>query len=71
MYKRTELPGGGHISVTVAPQPTGNDCAWCGGDCYTEFKNRRGEIFCSKSHRQASNKALNDFLARDDKEHAE
>ena len=36
------------------------DCAWCGGStaAAAKCKNRRGEIFCSPSHRRASNAAL-------------
>ncbi len=34
------------------------DCAWCGADCTTQFPNRRGEVFCSKSHRSSSNRVL-------------
>ncbi len=38
------------------------DCSWCGGEIFTPFPNVMGEVFCSRYHRQASNKARNDFL---------
>lgn len=36
------------------------DCAWCGAACDQPhpYPNRRGEVFCSPSHRSASNRAL-------------
>jgi len=35
------------------------ECSWCGAEIIDgSFPNRRGEIFCSKYHRQASNEAL-------------
>ncbi len=40
------------------------DCAWCGGECEDEHRNRGGEIFCSKNHRSASNRALKRFVDR-------
>ena len=38
------------------PEP----CAWCGADIELERppKSRRGEVFCSKSHRDASARAV-------------
>ena len=40
------------------------DCAWCGAACDQPhpYPNRRGEMFCSPSHRSASNRALARFL---------
>ena len=39
------------------------ECSWCGGECWEgEFRNRRGEVFCTKWHRRQSNEALNDLL---------
>ncbi len=40
------------------------DCAWCGGEIFDAFPNRRGERFCSKNHRDASGRALRRFLRR-------
>ena len=40
------------------------DCAWCGGDSFTEFRNKRGETFCSQSHRSSSNRALKRLIDR-------
>ena len=37
------------------------DCAWCGGEVFQRFPNRRGEVFCSAYHRRASNEALKAF----------
>lgn len=36
------------------------DCAWCGAECDQPrpYANWRGELFCSPSHRSASNRAL-------------
>ena len=39
-----------------------DDCAWCGGEIFDAFPNRRGERFCSKYHRDASGRALRRFL---------
>ena len=39
-----------------------DDCAWCGGEIIGPFTNRRGEVFCSISHRTASNAALKRLL---------
>ena len=41
----------------------GDDCSWCGGEIFEMFANRRDEIFCSKSHRSASNRALRELIA--------
>jgi hypothetical protein len=39
------------------------ECAWCGAELIDEqFPNSRGETFCSKSHRDSSNRALKTFL---------
>lgn len=40
------------------------ECTWCGGECYTTYANRRNELFCSKNHRDASNRALKRFLSK-------
>jgi hypothetical protein len=42
------------------------NCAWCGGACDQPrpFPNRRGEVFCSPSHRATSNAALRRFNNR-------
>ena len=45
----------------------GEDCSWCGAAILEEhdlepFTNRAGEVFCSKSHRQASNAARDALL---------
>ena len=38
------------------------ECSWCGGECWEgEFRNRRGEVFCTKWHRRQSNEALKDL----------
>ena len=44
------------------------DCAWCGAACDQPhpYPNRRGEAFCSPSHRSASNRALARFLGAHD-----
>lgn len=35
------------------------ECCWCGSDLHEKtYKNRNGEVFCSKSHRNQSNAAL-------------
>ena len=41
-------------------------CAWCGGQCDQPrpFPNRRGELFCSASHRSSSNRALKRLLSK-------
>ena len=45
------------------PMPDGIECSWCGAD-HSErddgrpFDNERGEHFCSKHHRNASNAAV-------------
>ena len=39
-----------------------SDCAWCGGEVFKEYRNRRNEVFCSINHRTASNRALNRLL---------
>lgn len=36
------------------------ECAWCGAPELT-CRNRRGEAFCSKSHRAASGRGLRRF----------
>jgi hypothetical protein len=41
------------------------ECAWCGGEPDKEYPNRRGEIFCSASHRSSSNRALKRLQARE------
>ncbi len=42
------------------------DCAWCGGELRLDgervYPNRKGEKFCSKYHRTASNRARDWFL---------
>tara|TARA_R100000655_G_scaffold6827_1_gene19149 strand:+ start:1564 stop:1944 length:381 start_codon:yes stop_codon:yes gene_type:complete len=38
------------------------DCSWCGGRVDSAVKNRRGEVFCAKACRRASNRALKRFL---------
>jgi len=39
------------------------ECSWCGGECWEgEYRNRRGEVFCTKWHRRQSNEALKDLL---------
>jgi hypothetical protein len=40
------------------------ECSWCGGVCDQPrpFYNRRGEVFCSPSHRSSSNRALKRLL---------
>ena len=45
--------------------PTNPDCAWCGGECFEQYNNRRGEIFCSIPHRNSSNRALKRLLDSD------
>ena len=41
-----------------------HECSWCGAELYDEcFRNRRGEGFCSKAHRDASNRALKQLVA--------
>lgn len=56
--------------VCIDPLAPG-DCAWCGADIGEEmlagttdrpYPNRRGEVFCRRSHREASNRALREFL---------
>lgn len=44
------------------------DCAWCGAACDQPhpYPNRRGEVFCSPSHRSASNRALARVLGAHD-----
>lgn len=40
------------------------ECAWCGAEVDESeplIANRRHELFCSKAHRTASNKALRDL----------
>lgn len=37
------------------------ECSWCGGEVLEgerAYPNRRGEVFCSPSHRSSSNRAL-------------
>jgi hypothetical protein len=43
------------------------DCAWCGAPCDQPrpYLNKQGEVFCSSSHRAASNRALARLLGRD------
>jgi len=43
------------------------DCAWCGAPCDQPrpYLNQRGEVFCSPSHRAASNRALARLLGRE------
>lgn len=41
------------------------DCSWCGAECRAPWINRTGELFCSRSHRQESNAALNRLLRRE------
>lgn len=41
------------------------ECAWCGGECLDPKRNRRGEVFCSGTHRRASNRALKNLLDRE------
>lgn len=49
--------------------PMGVDCSWCGSD-HTDrpdgkpYRDRGGDPFCSKSHRDASTRALRRFLER-------
>lgn len=43
----------------------GSDCAWCGGEIETPHGNQAGEVFCSASHRSASNRARDRFLAKE------
>ena len=38
------------------------DCSWCGGRVDSAVKTRRGEVFCAKACRRASNRALKRFL---------
>ena len=47
------------------------ECSWCGGVCDQPrpFLNRAGEVFCSPSHRSASNRALKRFLERAEVRH--
>lgn len=43
-----------------------NECAWCGAEITgTSYKNRNGEVFCSKYHRRASNEALKELIDTD------
>lgn len=51
-----------------AAKLTLKDCSLCGGECRTPFPNRRSEWFCSKSHREQSNRQLNEYVTRDDSE---
>jgi GNAT superfamily N-acetyltransferase len=43
------------------------DCAWCGAPCDQPrpYLNRRGEPFCSPTHRAASNRALARFMGEE------
>ncbi|KKL04667.1 hypothetical protein LCGC14_2613750 [marine sediment metagenome] len=50
---------------------TSKDCAWCGGECRRPWMNRRGEVFCSRSHREESNAALKRLVARESGERTE
>lgn len=34
------------------------ECAWCGAECEGKYKSRRGEVFCSAAHRDASARAV-------------
>lgn len=50
----------------MARLPSKEDCCWCGGECLDGvFKARGGgdEVFCSKSHRDSSARALKRFRA--------
>ena len=38
------------------------DCAWCGGEVIKPYPNKRGEVFCTRYHRTASNAALKRLL---------
>lgn len=51
--------------------PMGVDCSWCGSD-HTDhpkgrpYRDKGGEPFCSKAHRDASTRALRRFLESDE-----
>ena len=55
--------------VPMYPMTGGIECSWCGSD-HTEradgrpFKNREGESFCCKNHRDASTRALHRLQRR-------
>lgn len=39
-----------------------SDCAWCGGEIVGKpYPNKHREVFCSRSHRRASNNNLGSF----------
>ncbi len=42
------------------------ECAWCGGEITSghDYHSRLGEVFCSKGHRTASNRALKRLTGR-------
>lgn len=47
--------------------PEDCDCAWCGGEIERDYPNKRGEMFCSPSHRSSSNRALKRLQQRESK----
>ncbi len=59
----THAHGGECFCVFCVAEQVGNsDCAWCGGECFSVFPNRSGELFCSRWHRVSSNAARDRFI---------
>jgi hypothetical protein len=54
----------GLTTILKGDGKSGDDCAWCGGEIFEPHPNKRGEVFCSKNHRTASNRALKRLLER-------
>lgn len=41
------------------------ECSWCGAECEGTFGDRRGDKFCTRSHRDASSRAVANLRAQE------
>ena len=60
------IEAGDHLLDQRKEQALIQECAWCGGEIFQPYSNKRDETFCSTNHRTASNAALKRLTNKED-----